>query len=596
MIYQSEVEHVKKEVQFKLGSIVKTASIHINGDLHDIIHADEKGVPNLLEEFMVLQKQLEDISTLNSLHSKGSSLYTLRPKSTGEKSIYEFVIMDKKDPVDGWFIGNTISEQSHFSMVMSGNTYVTDIYQDEEGKWISAAAPIRNQEGKVVGLIQSDMHIDDYINLTDKKFINVTKYVLVGFIIILLLSCLGNAYLLTPLKIISKYIRNLSYIDFDKKLEIKSNDEFKDIANSINEMRKQLSKNIIDIDTLVLILNNLNVGVWIVDKGDRVLRANSHAISMQQGDKIGKLTQPLITYKDNQAFLKTFKGNIPVICSEMVYKENQTLYSIFDISKMYLIQKKLNESLEEQKNINNELQLRQKQLIEQEKMVSIGQLASGLAHEINNPIAYISSNIELMQFSINDLRTLQSSEESEDIYEDILDMLNDCQKGTKKVIEIVNGMRSFIYSSQNDEFVNTKVSSCIEAALLMLEGKYISKVTFNKNYVDDDLINIQPRRLTQVFLYMFVNSCEAIDENGIIDVKIYRENSECNIEINDNGRGIPSEHQNRIFEPFFTTKGPALGTGLGLYNVYQILSDHKGLIQLLKSDDKGTTFKITLPV
>jgi len=597
--YQSEVEHVKSKSQLKLLSIVQTAALEFNGDLHEVIHAQKMGVPNLLEEFEQLQHQLLKIAETNGIQSKGSGLYTLRPIIVANKTKFEFVIMDKPDENGNWFIGNTIEPQEHFKEVLSGNACVTEIYADEEGKWISAAAPIKNLNNEVVAILQADMHIDNYLALIKKQFTKIFTNILFVFSFLIVLASLSNAYLLSPLKTITKHIKKLTNVNIDRDIQIKSKDEFEDIANAINYMRDRLSKTLIDADLLVSILNNVNVGVWIVNNQDEVIRSNSHAWKIQGLDMLKKIEQPEITIKDDgTSYLKTSSGETPVIFSKITYQENLTLFSAVDISELAESKDTLQKLLEDQKNINNELKIRQKQLIEQEKMVSIGQLSSGLAHEINNPVGYIGSNIELMEMNIDEylIDHKDINPNIEKLFFEIKDMIGDCKKGTDKITQIVNGMRSFIYSDKDDEFIETQVSPCIETALLMLEGKIISKMQIKKDIVDDPAIKIQPHRLTEVFLNMFINACQSTDGKGSIHIQVKKFSSYLCITITDTGSGIDEKIQNRIFDPFFTTKGPSNSTGLGLSSAYGIIKDHNGSIELSKSSATGSIFTIKLPL
>jgi signal transduction histidine kinase len=256
-------------------------------------------------------------------------------------------------------------------------------------------------------------------------------------------------------------------------------------------------------------------------------------------------------------------------------------------------------------------------LLQSEKMASIGQLAAGVAHEINNPMGFISSNlrtlseyfIQIVQFdrilqdSIgNDMSqsTLEIIEEQREALEidyvlsDGTDLINESLGGAKRVTKIVQDLKNF---SRLDalECESVLISSCMESALTICynELKYIA--TIKKEYEPVPEVACHPGQLNQVFLNLLVNAGHSIEPPGEILLKSWYDGTFVYASVSDSGCGISEEIRNRIFEPFFTTKDVGKGTGLGLSLSYEIIKRHEGELLVESVVGKGTTFTVKLP-
>lgn len=275
----------------------------------------------------------------------------------------------------------------------------------------------------------------------------------------------------------------------------------------------------------------------------------------------------------------------------------------------------------EQKNqvlnkTNNELKTAQRQLLHAEKMASVGQLAAGVAHEINNPVGYVLSNVKTLEDYIQSLKTviessakavqtsdqlspqieaIMADNDVEFICEDIGSLLNESEQGLQRVQEIVMGLKSFSHVD-SDEMRPADVNECIRNTLSMVNNqlKYHCKVY--TNLCEDATVNCHTGRLSQVFTNLLVNAGQAIKEDGIIKVHSVNDGQKLKVYIVDNGAGIPAENLKKLFDPFFTTKSEGEGTGLGLSISYGIIKDHGGTIEVKSVENKGTCFIISLPV
>jgi len=273
------------------------------------------------------------------------------------------------------------------------------------------------------------------------------------------------------------------------------------------------------------------------------------------------------------------------------------------------------------------LKMTQSQILQAEKMASIGQLAAGVAHEINNPIGFISSNLDALNDYMEDLgvlvnhfqklektvkdanqdnlsaeikqqiQTISEFEEQievEYLKNDIPELLKDCREGTDRVGKIVGDLKSFAHPG-NDEQMLIDINKGLESTLNVVNNEIKYKATITKNLGDIPMVEGYPQKLNQVFMNILVNAAQAIKEKGEIKIQTKKEGRYVVISISDTGCGIKKEHLSKIFDPFFTTKEIGKGTGLGMNIAYNIIKEHKGKIDVKSIAGKGTIFTIILP-
>ena len=269
-----------------------------------------------------------------------------------------------------------------------------------------------------------------------------------------------------------------------------------------------------------------------------------------------------------------------------------------------------------QEELIKKLEEAQNQLLQSEKMASIGLLAAGVAHEINNPVGFVSSNLSTLQRYINDLLRLITAYECVEeslvdsaleginllkkevdatfLREDIGSLLTESLDGLQRVKRIVLDLKNFSHVDQAEKewaIVETGLDSTLN--VVWNELKYKAKVV--KEYGNTPQIECLPSQLNQVFMNLLVNAAHAIDETGLITIRTGSNDDHVWVEVEDSGRGIPPENLGRIFEPFFTTKPVGKGTGLGLSLSYGIVKKHGGHIEVSSQINKGTTFRVVLP-
>ncbi|HSW04477.1 ATP-binding protein [Aquabacterium sp.] len=278
-----------------------------------------------------------------------------------------------------------------------------------------------------------------------------------------------------------------------------------------------------------------------------------------------------------------------------------------------------NEALTE---LNRKLQLAQDQLMQSEKLASIGQLAAGVAHEINNPVGYVFSNFGTLERYLADLfRMLSAYEEAEPLLsgtpaarrlaelrqeieldylkEDVPTLMAESCEGIKRVRKIVQDLKDFSHVDARQEWEWTDLHKGIDSTLNIVNNEIKYKAEVVKAYGVLPEVECLPSELNQVFMNLLVNAAHAVSkERGTITIRsgLSADGSQVWVDIEDDGCGIPKENLSRVFDPFFTTKPVGKGTGLGLSLSYGIVKKHGGQLDVDSEVGRGTRFRVSLPV
>ncbi len=327
-----------------------------------------------------------------------------------------------------------------------------------------------------------------------------------------------------------------------------------------------------------------------------------------------KLTRPLLILE--KGIKQVGRGNWEIL----EIKEKDPLEIQFLRRSFNEMQKSIINKNKELTKSNTSLKEAQRQLIQSEKMASLGQLAAGIAHEINNPCGFVTNNLqtmteyttvykqlfELMNDLINDLDKknypvlgkIQSISEEEDfpfILEDAFQLLDESIDGTNRIKKIVQELRNFA-RTDNKEFELANINTSIEDALRLTwnELKYNCEIEKELDSLPDILCRAD--QLTQVFVNLFVNASHAISDHGKIKIISSLENDHIIVTVSDTGAGITEENISKLFDPFFTTKDVGKGTGLGLAISFNIIEEHGGIITVDSILGDGTCFSIRLPI
>jgi len=262
----------------------------------------------------------------------------------------------------------------------------------------------------------------------------------------------------------------------------------------------------------------------------------------------------------------------------------------------------------------------QGQLVQSEKLASIGQLAAGVAHEINNPVGYVSSNFsslegylanlfevlaayEAAEPAIGDgeirgrLASLKSRVELDFLKDDIPSLMRESREGLTRVSKIVSDLKDFSHVDAQPEWHPTNLQQCIESTLNVVNNEVKYKADVAREYGILPEVECVASQISQVVMNLVVNAAHAIGpERGLITIRTGADLHNAWIEVADNGSGIPEASLARIFDPFYTTKPIGKGTGLGLSLSYGIVQKHNGNITVQTAVGRGTTFRVTLPI
>lgn len=365
-----------------------------------------------------------------------------------------------------------------------------------------------------------------------------------------------------------------------------------------------------------------NRPIWL---NDPFSQENTHFAKLaRQLELLGSFTLPLYRY-----------GKVFAIAQFYSFKGDEVNYSFFDFATTaakhvsLILERRLSEKKLKMKNATlentlTELKKTQGQLLQSSKMASIGQLAAGVAHEINNPIGFVLNNVSILRKYLKVFNEVISqyqrfvenanqwekdkyfeekgkiehylkSKKTDFIFEDSDNLIDESLDGMKRVVDIVAGLKSFSRVDQA-ETKYACINHCLESTLKVVWNELKYKCQIETDFSEIPEIKCNPGKLNQVFMNLIVNAGQSIENKGKISIKTFLENSEILVKIKDTGQGIPQENLEKLFDPFFTTKPVGVGTGLGLSISYGIIQEHKGCIEVDSLMGQGTTFTIRLPV
>jgi len=342
-----------------------------------------------------------------------------------------------------------------------------------------------------------------------------------------------------------------------------------------------------------------------------------------------RISQVLPADALNQARSKgTWTGSLPVsdrvVIAHLYYNEEQGvghfLALFHNIEGQQDYERELQQRHAELRQAYLRLNGAQDKLLQSEKMASIGQLAAGVAHEINNPIGYVHSNLGSLQEYLRSLFTLIEAYERalqapdpkalipeideirnradiDFISRDLPQLMAESREGIERVTRIVRDLKDFSYSDRPESWKMVDLHAGLESTINIIWNELKYKVTLERNYAELPLVECLPSELNQVYMNLLLNAGQAIVERGTITVTTGRDEAEnVWIQFQDSGAGIAPDLLQRIFDPFFTTKPVGSGTGLGLSISYGIINKHHGRIDVESVPGQGASFRIVLPV
>lgn len=332
---------------------------------------------------------------------------------------------------------------------------------------------------------------------------------------------------------------------------------------------------------------------------------NCWVIGVPLHDTNGKLVGILESYRDITARIETERA------MEKAFEESHTFAEELAASN-----EQLHRQQQELALAHDTLKQSQAHILQQEKMASVGQLAAGVAHEINNPMGFISSNLSslakylerLTEFTRTleeklrqappdeELAALRKKLKIDYIMEDAVHLVEESLDGASRVKKIVQGLKNFSRIDQAERLA-ADLNDCLDTTINIVWNELKYKCEVKKEYGELPPTVCNPQQLNQMFMNLLVNAAQAIETKGEIRIKTWADQDFISIRISDTGCGIPPDKIKRIFEPFYTSKEVGKGTGLGLSIVYDIVvKNHQGDIQVESEVGKGTAFTVKIPV
>lgn len=331
-----------------------------------------------------------------------------------------------------------------------------------------------------------------------------------------------------------------------------------------------------------------------------------------------------MSFNHKMLMTSSLHGQVVEASFEKLEKQNRLLA---ESEQRY---KRLADSLKEEVDEKTEkIRKAQAMLLMGEKMASIGQLAAGVAHEINNPMGFIASNLSTLKSYVEDIKvmlgsyrtlvanildddsgsaappriiqdakTAQETEKDLDldyIFDDLSDLIEESEDGADRIKKIVSDLKDFAHPGKH-ELKWVDLNKVLDSVLNILRNEIKYKAEVSQDYGELRRTPCYVQQVAQVFMNIIANAAQAIESCGEIGIKTYMQDDFTVVEISDNGKGIEQEHLSKVFDPFFTTKEVGKGTGLGLNVAYQIISRHKGEIEVSSSPGAGACFTIKLPI
>jgi two-component system NtrC family sensor kinase len=368
--------------------------------------------------------------------------------------------------------------------------------------------------------------------------------------------------------------------------------------------------------------------------GDRrLIHANPSARSLAERALPGRIPEDLLALLPGDAWdgareSGRWAGEITAaggIVLEIVLRDGASagtgckLITFDDVSQRNARQAELQQRHDELQAAHHRLAGAQEQLLQSEKMASIGLLAAGVAHEINNPIGYVHSNLGTLQEYIGALFALIECQDAvlqcadpasgrdevraqrerldiDFILGDLPKLMAESREGIERVTKIVQDLKEFSYQGRREAMRPSDLHRGLESTLNIVWNDLKYKARVEKHYGELPLVECHRAEINQVLMSLLINAGQAIGNRGTIDIATGAEDGEAWISISDTGCGIPPESLPRIFEPFYTSKPIGRGTGLGLAIAYSIVSKHHGRIEVASELGVGSTFRVVLPV
>ena len=494
-----------------------------------------------------------------------------------EKDVKYIYITDARGKVlvhtfEGGFPGELLNVQTHM-----GNS--SQLLDTGEGYVIDFTAPILDGRAGFVHIGMDETSMREKINQTSGAILTLS--LLVGALGVLMAYIAGN-YLIRPIRSLVKGTEEIGRGNLGYQIKTDSTHEINILSKAFNQMSFNLNNSINELreseERYKKLVDGISDAVILIDSQKKILSWNSAAqeIFGYSLEEVADSKVDMLYYTANES------ENLKITEGENVFKrKNGSIFPGFIRNK----------PLQDASNTGSVLIIRditdhkemaklERLFMQSEKLFTLGKLAAGVAHEINNPLTSISLHTQIMLKKTWDEKTNNR-----------LRIIN---KETNRAAHTVKRLLDF--ARQSEPKLNpVNINNEIDNVLNVLEPQ-LSNTKINTDFEPLPVIMADREQIQQVFMNMLTNSIQSIIKNGEIIIKTIAKQDHIEISIADNGCGIPQDNIGRIFDPFFTTKKPGEGTGLGLSICYGIIKKHNGSIDVKSEPGTGTTFSIKLPI
>lgn len=639
IVFERKKQSLERSLATELLAIVNSTAAAIDGDAHDEIARSDIGEIQGQEQFQAIRRYLVRVKDNNHLSGNGSPIYTMRKTpdfaQTGD---LEFVVMTDRNEWGHYFVGNRYRAQPHNLAALMGTPSVTGVYSDSEGRWISAAAPIYDAGGQVVGLVQADRPVHYFQREVGKQAAALIPGALASIALAGVLAIVFVRRMVKPIEELVDATNRLANGELAHRVSIQRKDELGNLARSFNTMADELSRSHKELEAEHLavlrareraeqvnleltaevaerkraeeqnreqaeLLDKAHDAIVVRDLENRVVFWNKSAEKLYgwtRDDALGKnldesLHRPedLAPLREVQSFVLAngeWTGELRQISKsgEPIIVESRwsLVRDSGGLRKSILV---INTNVTEQKRL-------EEQLLRAQRMESIGTLAGGIAHDLNNALTPILVSASFLKSRFTD----------DSVQQIVGNIENSAARAAKMVKQVLTFARGV-----EGERVPLNPTNLIAEIQKIAEETFLKQITIAADIAADlNAVIGDATQIHQVLLNLCVNARDAMPNGGkltlaarnvVIDDHYTRLHLDAKpgsyvlISVSDTGTGIPPEIREKIFEPFFTTKDVGHGTGLGLSTVLAITKSHGGFVNLYSELGHGTRFDIYFP-